>query len=265
MEFPEALRHRSPGTVPSRLRMFLLLLPEFPLLFLLISLLLLVGLFPIIGWCTMFLAATVLIRACLLGCGHVALGYGYLRVAIACGVLAARLFPWSSDALMLAGAALVRSGQPEHAERYICGAIRYAPERATLYAVLSGILLELGRASEALEAARRAVALDPACATAYLHLAESERLLGAATWVVEDRLRLGLRLVHDPTIEVVLSCALAALLIAQERLAEAGLATAHAEAALVNCPRAYREQLQSRLGELLIMQGRIDQARTYLT
>jgi tetratricopeptide (TPR) repeat protein len=130
--------------------------------------------------------------------------------------------------------------------------------------MMSGTLLGLGRVVAARHAAQQAIDLDPHCATAYLYLAEAERMSASPLLEIEDTLRAGLAVAQRPDDSVALRCALAALLLDAERLSEMGLALGGIEHLIEQCSLATRTRLRMRYGELLLAQGQIDRARTYL-
>jgi predicted Zn-dependent protease len=171
------------------------------------------------------------------------------------------LYPWSADGLALQGAIELALGRPAAAEPPLRRSIRLLPGRANVYAALSSALLALGRPAEAAEAARVALALEPHNAMIYFYLAEAERAVGLPLLEVEDRLRTGLALASAPEDEAALRCALGALLIAEERGAEAMLTLRGAEALMPSCRPARQLELRVRLGELMIAQGQIERAR----
>jgi tetratricopeptide (TPR) repeat protein len=175
--------------------------------------------------------------------------------------IALALYPWSADALALQGAIALALGRAERAEVMLRQSIELLPGRANVYAAWSSALLALGRPIEAVEAARVALVLAPQSAIVYFYLAEAERAAGVASLEVEDRLRAGLALAGTPEDEAALRCALGALLIAEERSAEAMLTLRGAEALLPRCRPVRQLELRVRLGELMIAQGQIERAR----
>lgn len=175
--------------------------------------------------------------------------------------IALALYPWSADALALQGTVALALGRAEHAEALLQQSIALLPGRANVYAALSSALLALGRPVEAVDAARIALILAPENAIVYFYLAEAERAAGVPSLDVEDRLRAGLMLASAPEDEAALRCALGALLIAEERSAEAMLTLRGAEALLPRCRQVRQLELRVRLGELMIAQGQIERAR----
>jgi len=171
------------------------------------------------------------------------------------------LYPWSPDGLALSGVIALANGQPARAEVALRRAIALLPDRANMYAALSGALLDLGRSAEALEAAQAALVFGPGCAIAHLYLAEAEGARGAPAQDIEERLRAGLQCAGAPESEAALRCALGAHLLAEHRIAEATLTLHGAEALVPRCAAPYQIALRVRLGELMIAQGQIERAR----
>jgi tetratricopeptide (TPR) repeat protein len=187
------------------------------------------------------------------------LGRHDLAEALARSALA--LYPWSPDGLALRGVIALANNQPAQAEAALRRAIALLPNRANTHAALAGALLELGRPAEAGEAAQVALLLMPGCAIAHLYLAEAERACGAPAQDIEERLRAGLHCAGAPESEAALRCALGALLLAEQRVAEATLTLHGAEALIPRCAAPHQVALRVRLGELMIAQGQIERAR----
>lgn len=241
-----------------------LLVPEAPLLLLLVSGFLALGDAPLLAAGAAALALSFGVRAAALFLARTALAAANYRDAAALVRVALTMHPWSADALALRGALALALGDATLAERLFRRSLALLPGRACGHVALSAALLEQGRTAEAAEAAQHALTLNPTCAEAHLHLAEAERGGGAPSSVVEDRLRAGLTAAHDPETETTLRCALAWHLMSQERRAEARLATSGIEAALPRCTSATRERLRLRLCELLVAQGQTERARELL-
>jgi tetratricopeptide (TPR) repeat protein len=178
--------------------------------------------------------------------------------------IAHRMHPWSADALALRGVIAASRGSFSEALVLLRRSLLLAPESSAVYATISGVLLALGRPSAARLAAQTALALDPHCTVAYLYLADSQRHEGASMLEVEDTLRAGLAVARRAEDEAALGCALAAVLMAEGRGAEASLVLAGMERLLAACPPSAQGRLRLRYGELLIAQGQVDRARDYL-
>ena len=239
----------------------LLLVPEAPLIALLLVLYLALGQPPLLGVAVALLIISFIARClALIGAraSHAAARY---REAEVLSQIALALNPWSADALALRGSIVLGLGRPAEAEPLLRRALGLLPGRADFYTARSVALLALSRPAEAAEAARRALALEPGYAPALLHLAEAELATGAPAEAVEDRLRDGLAGAPAPEDEAALRCALGALLFAEQRQAEALLTLRGAESLLGRCRPARQLELRVRLGELMIAQGQIERAR----
>ncbi len=239
----------------------LLLVPEAPLIVLLLAAYLALGAPPSLGLGVAVLIISFIARClALIGAraSHQAARY---READTLSQIALALNPWSADALALRGSIVLALGRPAEAEALLQRALGLLPARADIQSARSVALLALGRPAEAAEAARRALALEPGYAPAQLHLAEAELALGAPALAVEDRLRTGLASQPAPEDEAALRCALGALLFSEQREAEALLTLRGAEALLPRCRASRQLELRVRLGELMIAQGQIERAR----
>lgn len=195
--------------------------------------------------------------------GRVALEAARYREAGALLQVAMALYPWSADTLALRGTLSLACGAPEAAVRDLQRAMQLLPGRPTYAIGLSSALLDLGRSIEAAAAARQALAFDDRQPLAYLVLAEAERASGVPLRHVEDWLRRGIAVAHDPEVTAALQCALASCLFADERTAEAMLALHTAEALLSRCAVARQAELRFYLGELLTARGQIERAREH--
>ena len=170
----------------------LLLVPEAPLIALLLVLYLALGQPPLLGVAVALLIISFIARClALIGAraSHAAARY---REAEVLSQIALALNPWSADALALRGSIVLGLGRPAEAEPLLRRALGLLPGRADFYTARSVALLALSRPAEAADAARRALALEPGYAPAQLHLAEAELATGAPAEAVEDRLRDGL-------------------------------------------------------------------------
>jgi tetratricopeptide (TPR) repeat protein len=241
----------------------LLLAPEAALLVVLLCLYFISGQPALVALLIALLIVGFIVRMAALHLARAALEHGRLGRAGALLQVALVLYPWSADALALEGILAFSSGAPGRAEARLRQAIALLPGQPAFHAALSGVLLDLGRPAEAAQAARAALALDQRCAVAHLHLAEAERACGAAAEVIEERLRAGLAAASCPVAEATLRCALAAHLLAEQRIAEATLTLHGAEALLPRCPLPSQAALCLHLGEILIAQGQIERAREY--
>lgn len=178
--------------------------------------------------------------------------------------LAHGMHPWSADALALRGVIAAAGGSFDDALTLLRRSLLLSPDSSAAYATISGVLLALGRPSAARLAAQTALALDPSCAVAFLYLADSQRHEGASMLEVEDTVRSGLAVTRRSEDEAALRCALAAVLMAEGRSAEASLTLAGMERLLASCPPPSQGRLRLRYGELLIAQGQVERARDYL-
>lgn len=229
----------------------LLLVPEAPVIVVLVCLAFILDERPIIGIFISLLSINFMIRVAALHLARAALDTERYRMADGLSLIALALHPFSADALVLRGAVLLAAGAPAEAAVLFRRATRLLPAWSIAYTALSGALLELGEPDAASAAARQALVYDEHCAVAYLHLAEAERLRGAAAWMIEDRLREGLKVAYTPASEAALRCALAHHLLREQRIAEAMLAFYGAEALLPRCSPANQAGLRIKLGDLL--------------
>ncbi|MDZ4721454.1 MAG: hypothetical protein SH847_23575 [Roseiflexaceae bacterium] len=174
------------------------------------------------------------------------------------------LHPWSADTLALRGVIALMSGSQERSIWFLQRSLALFPAAAATQAALSGALLSLGRGSAARIAAQQALELDPSCAVAFLYLAEAERIDGISALEVEDTLRSGLTVAQRADDVVALRCALAALLLSEDRAAEVSLMLGGLDRLIEHCTPAVQARLRFRYGELLLAHGQIDRAREYL-
>jgi tetratricopeptide (TPR) repeat protein len=186
-----------------------------------------------------------------------------LGLFVALARWALSLYPYSADALALAGTIQLTFGQPEAASRLLLQAVRSYPWQPGLYTTFAIALLEAGRTREALVAARRALALDPAYGPAYLPLAEAEAQLGAAIAVVEAWVQQGLRCAAPPADTAALQCALAECFLKREEVGNAQTALRAAEALLGQCSSVQRAGLHFQLGALWQQCGDPEAARNH--
>jgi tetratricopeptide (TPR) repeat protein len=219
---------------------------------------------PLAALLAALLVVAFMVRAAALHMARALIERGRADEAGALLKLALLLYPWSPDALALAGVAALTRGDAALAEERLRQALALLPGQPAFHAALSGALLELGRPIEAVHAAEIALDLDPRCAVAHLHLAEAERARGAPGHVVEERLRVGLAAAPGPAAEAVLRCVLAGHLLAERRVAEATLTLHGAEALLPRCPPLSQAALRFHLGQILSAQGQVERAQEYL-
>jgi tetratricopeptide (TPR) repeat protein len=239
----------------------LLLVPEALLIALLLCVYWATSEPPLVGMIVTLLIISFLTRLLALVGARRSFNNARYREADTLAQIGLALYPWSADALALQGTIALALGRATAAEPMQRQAIALLPGRASIYAALSSALLALGRPAEAAEAARLALSLEPQSAIIHFYLAEAEQAAGVPTLEVEDRLRAGLALATTPEDEAALRCALGALLISEERTAEAMLTLRGAEALMPNCRPAHQLELRVRLGELMIAQGQIERAR----
>lgn len=171
------------------------------------------------------------------------------------------LHPFSADVYTMIGILNLARGQTEAAIIALQRAINYFPGHSDLHTLLSGALLEHGEIESAFLEARRAISFDPQNGGAYLHLASTEQALGTAPEITERHLRQGLERCIDPADEAALRCALADLLSKNCRQHEAQLVLAGITSLLERCPPAERAGLHFYLGELYRQIGEADTAR----
>ncbi len=175
------------------------------------------------------------------------------------------LYPYSADARALQGMIALAQGDAETAVAELRQAIMFYPGHAGLHATRSGALLEVGQTVEACWEAMHALALDPNCAPAYLHLANGGQALGAPRALIEAHLRRGLQAATAPIDEAALCCTLAALLLEAERSVEAQLVLVGIEGLLVHGSVPQQAALHYYLGELRRTIGDSDGARDHFS
>lgn len=210
------------------------------------------------------LVVVFFVRVAALHLARAALERGSMAQAGALLRIARLLNPGSPDALALEGALALSNGASSLAVVRLRRAIALQPYQAAYHAALSGALLELNRPNEAIQAAQKAIELDPRCAVAYLHLAQAEQLCGVDGRIIEERLRTALASQPTPATEAVVRCVLAGLLLSEQRTAEATLTIHGAEALLPQCPATAQAMLRIHLSELLALQGQMERAQEYL-
>ena len=248
----------------ARVRRLALLVPEAPILLVLVTGFVLLGRNPLVGALTSVVALSFGVRWSALLLAWVALNAARLGDAEALVRIAQAMHPWSADALALRGTLALHRGQNAQAAQLLGRSLALLPDRPAVHAAHSAALLEIGQGREAAHAARQALELNGQCAAAYLHLAQAESMAGAEASMVEDQLRAGIVFAQDPETETTLRCALAWHLVGQQRCAEARLATSGVEATLLRCTEAHRSRLRLRLCELLVAQGQTERARELL-
>jgi tetratricopeptide (TPR) repeat protein len=175
------------------------------------------------------------------------------------------LYPYSADARALQGTIALAQGDAEAAVAELRQAIMLYPGHAMLHATRSGALLEAGQTVEACREAMHALALDPNCAPAYLHLAHAGQALAVPADLIEAHLRRGLQAAPAPIDEAALRCTLAALLLDVERPVEAQLALVGIEVLLLHGSVPQRAGLHYYLGELRRAIGDSDAARRHFS
>jgi tetratricopeptide (TPR) repeat protein len=193
----------------------LLLVPEALLVALLLCVYWAIGEPPLAGLAVTLLIISFITRLLALVGARWSYNAGRYREANALAQISLALYPWSPDGLALFGVIALANNQPAQAEAALRRAIEFLPKRANTHAALSGALLELGRPSEAAEAAQVALLLMPGCAIAHLYLAEAQRMRGVPAQDIEEQLRAGLQCASAPESEAALRCALGAHLLAE--------------------------------------------------
>lgn len=243
----------------------LLLVPEAPLLLALLIVHFALGSPPALALLGLAVAGGFGARMGLLRVARQALDGGDYEQAERLVGAALAIYPYSADAQALLGTVRLAGGDTPGALVALRRAITYYPAQPGLHAALAAALLEAGEPRPAQAEARAALALDPSCAPAYLHLAAAEAALGVEPEVVEAHLRAGLSRPAQPADEAALRCALAGQLIALGREAEARLAIAGAEALLSGCSAPQRAGLHYHIGELLRLSGDDEGARGHFS
>lgn len=250
--------HRSPR--PPLLRM-LLLVPEAPLILVLLATYAILGAWPWLGLIIALIIIGFLTRMLALLGAFIAYTTAHYHEAETLGRIALALHPWSADTLALCGTIALACSQTDQAEQLLRRAAQLQPEHADFQIALSSALLTQGQPAAAAEAARTALRIVPNAPLAQLYLAEAERASGMPITEVEERLRAGLAAADTPEAEAALRCALGTILFEAERKAEAMLTIRGAEALLPRCTPTSQLELRVRLGELLISQGQLEHAR----
>ncbi|MCU0495589.1 MAG: hypothetical protein MUD01_28715, partial [Chloroflexaceae bacterium] len=176
--------------------------------------------------------------------------------------LALKLYPYSADGYYLRGSLELARGNAEAAETALRQAIALYPDHAPIHAALSGVFLEIGQVAEARQEAVRALAIDERCAAAHLHIATADQVQGIPLDEVELYLREAQRHPAAPADAAALRCALAGLLLEQQRAAEVQLTLRGVETLLKQCPTPQQASLYFQLGELRQALGELESART---
>jgi tetratricopeptide (TPR) repeat protein len=242
---------------------YALLVPEAPLLVLLLALHLIAGYPPLTALLGVGAVLWFVTRMGLLArARHLIASADYARAERALRV-ALWLHPCSADTYTLLGMLSLARGHADGAISALQQAARYFPLHSNLHAMISGALLEDDDPEAAFSEARQAVDLDPQNASAYLHLASAEQALGVAPDLAERHLRTGLDRCNEAADEAALRCALAAMLIDEGRLGEAQLALVGMPSLLERCPPAQRAGLHFHLGELFRQIGEQELARSH--
>jgi tetratricopeptide (TPR) repeat protein len=242
-------------------RHYALLVPEAPLLLLLLILHPLAGFSPVIALFGFLLVLYFAIRTALLALARQHIANARYSAAERLLSIVLKLHPYSADAHTQQGMLSLARGHSAEAINALRRANSLFPAHGHLQSLLSGALLEEGCATEAFAAAQQAVELEPKNATAYLHLASAEQALGSPLEVAERHLRIGLEQCEDALDEAALRCALAALLMQQKRFNEAKLLLVGMPSLLERCPPTQRAGLHFHLGELYRQIGEQEIAR----
>jgi tetratricopeptide (TPR) repeat protein len=245
----------------STLGRYALLVPEAPMLLLLLLLHPLTGFSPVTALFGFLLVLYFVVRTTLLAMARQRITNAQYASAERLLGIVLRLHPYSADAHTQQGMLDLARGNSAEAISALRQANTLFPAHGHLQSLLSGALLEEGCASEAFAAAQHAIELEPHNASAYLHLASAEQVLGSPPEVAERHLRTGLQQCEDALDEAALRCALAALLMQHRRFAEAQLALAGMPSLLERCPPAQRAGLHFHLGELYRQIGEQEVAR----
>jgi tetratricopeptide (TPR) repeat protein len=242
----------------------LLLVPEAVLMIGFVGMSLALGGSPLIGTVIVLLTSVLVVRVGAIYLAQATLAAARYTEAEQIARFANFLHPWSADTLALRGVIALMIGAQEDAIWFLQRSLNLFPYAATTHAALSGALLGLGRGSAARLAAQHSLELDPSSAIAFLYLAEAERIDGIPALEVEDTLRSGLAIAYHADDIAALRCALAALLLNEDRSAEVSLALGGLDRLIEQCSPAVQSRLRFRYGELLLAHGQIDRAREYL-
>lgn len=241
----------------------LLLVPEAVLLLALLCLHSVLGAPLLLAIVGLLITGYFLARTSLLMVGRQALAEADYERAGRHAAAAIRLYPGSADAHALAGTVHLARGEALLGSQAFRRAVDCYPLQAELHTALSASLLDAGLPTEARDAARQALIIDPRSAAAHLHLANAEERLGATADTIERLLRDGLTLPAPPADEATLRCSLAAQLLLCGRASEALLTLAGVERLLARCPTPQRAGLHFYLGELLRLSGDTEAARSH--
>lgn len=246
-----------------RLGRQLLLVPEAPILFVLLSLYYGWGAGLSLATLALFVALWFGLRMGLLVGARRAFEQGNYARAATLAQWAVSLYPYSADALGMLGMAHLADGRIGDAVKQLQRATVYYPWQPGLHTALATALLEAGYARAAHATVQHALRLEPTYGPAYLALADAEMHLGASDERVEALLRQGLQNHPAPVDAAAMECSLAACLLRRNATDAARQALRTAEQLLPATPPLPRAGLHFQLGELWRTLGDFDTARNH--
>ena len=252
----EWVQHIGVGRYPvERIKHHLLLVPEAPVLFVLLMIAWAYDFPPMIGGLATLVVTFFVVRLFCLASAAQELGQARYEQADRLARTALRLHPWSSDALALRANTQLLQGNDEVAETLLRDAVRFAPERAANHASLATVLLARGDYAAGREHATRALRLDAGSPYAVQQLA----------WLAlhrEQDPQRARRIVNTIDLSAHPAAVGAPLLVlrGEAQIMEGDVDEARAtvgavEAALPHCPRPQQAELCFNLGRLHTLLG----------
>ncbi len=252
----EWVQHIGVGRYPvERIKHHLLLVPEAPVLLVLLLIAWGYDFPPLVGGLAALVVVLFVVRLFCLASAVQELGLARYEQADRLAQTALRLHPWSPDALALRGNTQLLQGNDEAAETLLRDAVRLAPDHPANHAALATVLLARGDYAAGREHATRALRLD-----------------GGSPYAVQQLAWLALHHEHDPrkarrivdTIDLNAHPAAvgASLLVLRSEaqimegdLDEARETVCSIEAALPHCPHPQHAELCFHLGRLHALLG----------
>jgi tetratricopeptide (TPR) repeat protein len=238
-----------------RVKQHLLLVPEAPVLFILLMIAWGYNFPPVVGGLAALVVVLFVVRLFCLASAVQELGLARYEQADRLAQTALRLHPWSPDALTLRGNTQLLQGNDEAAEALLRDAVRWAPEHAANHAALATVLLARGDYAAGREHATRALRLDSASPYAVqqlawlaLHREHDPR----KTRRIVDTIELS---AHPPAVGTSLLVLRGEAQIMEGDLEEARATICALEAALPHCPRPQQAELCFHVGRLQTLLG----------
>ncbi len=252
----EWVQHIGVGRYPiERIKHHLLLVPEAPVLFVLLMIAWAYDFPPAIAGLAVLVVTFFVVRLFCLASAAQELSLARYEQADRLARTTLRLHPWSADALALRGNTQLLQGNDEVAETLLRDAVRLAPDHAANHAALATVLLARGDYAAGREHATRALRLDAGSLYAVQQLA----------WLAlhhEHDPRKARRIVDTIDLNAHPAAVGASLLVLRSEaqimegdLDEARETVCAVEAALPHCPHPQQAELCFHLGRLHALLG----------